>query len=554
MAVFDIKILRKQGRLLEAYDEAIEAIKCSNDSWNRMRMFWVLRDMCEQWSIPLQQTDCTKSIMKQMEWLLTTPIEDRPILQRAYREVAMQLLPQGIEMVKYYRQSKTNAAAAYRQITSDNSIHPLQLHWALQELYGWILLFFLKQNHSWINTHQQKRILYQYLQLQNRRPSLLHSQVLHYALSLYKNTKSFSFSRFVTLWNTATFRNEDFDEINTEYASIPSLFYRTFRELAKENDSTHAFEFLSKVSNAHKGEAARILQERAFAQLERTLQQSETEQEKWNALLQYTCSYSQGGPSECLSRVLSWAISLLEHSDLPGSYDFLAFMTTWNLNNFRTKDWISPSLSRQPTYALAERALIQCLKQVCPPHTVNKHTWEWIVGFCNEALKQSQDPSRILRYLGKVFLWMEDIVNARYVYARLAQMHPQAYYVWEGFAECSIHDFSLQLSLLLKALSSANLSTKARSRLQVKAAQALYSLNQAGASLHMLNQVEKSSLVSQLEILNTYDQLIASIPPSTNPRPLNSTDIEYYHWKARTFAEEMGIEDLLDAQQPDQCK
>lgn len=545
MSVFDIKILRKQGRLLEAYDEAIEAIKCSNDSWNRMRMFWVLRDMCEQWSIPLQQTDCTKSIMKQMEWLLTTPIEDRPILRRAYREVAMQLLPQGIEMVKYYRLSKKNAAAAYRQITSDNSIVPQRLHWALQELYGWILLFFLKQNHSRINIPQQKRILYQYLLLQNERPSLLHSQILHYALSLYKQTKSFSLSQFVALWNTAAFRKDDFDEIQTEYASIPSLFYRTFRELAKENNSTLASEILSKVSNAHKGEAAHILQESAFPQLERTIQQAQTEQEKWEALLQYIRSYNQGGPSECLSRVLSWAISLLEHSDKPDSYDFLALMATWNLNNFRTKDWFPPSISRQSTYALAERALIQCLKQVCPPHTINKQTWEWIIGFCNEALKQSPTPTRILRYLGKVFLWMEDVVNARYVYTRLAQMLPHAYYAWEGFAECSLHDSSLQLSLLLKALSSDNLSAIALSRLQVKTAQALYSLNLSEVSLHMLNQIEKPSLASQPEMLKTYNHLIASIPSSTIPHPLRSTDIEYYHWKARTFAEEMDIEGLL---------
>lgn len=545
MSVFDIKKLRKQGRLLEAYDEAIEAIKCSNDSWNRMCMFLVLRDMCEQWSIPLQQTDCTKSIMKQMEWLLTTPIENRSILQRAYREVAMQLLPQGIELVKYYRLSKTNAAAAYQQITSDHSIDPQQLHWALQELYGWILLFFLKQNHSKINIAQQKRILYQYLLLQNERPSLLHSQILHYVLGLYKQTKSFSLSQFVALWNTAAFRKDDFEEINTEYASIPSLFYRTFRELAKENDSAHAFELLSKLGNAHKREAALILQESAFPKLERTLQQAQTEQEKWEVLLQYTHSYSHGGPSECLSRVLSWAISLLEHSDHPDNYDFLALMATWNLNNFRTKDWLPPSISRQPTYALAERALILCLKQVCPPHIVNKQTWEWIIGFCNEALKQSPTSSRILRYLGKVFLWIEDIVNARYVYVRLAQMHPHAYYAWEGFAECSVHDLSLRLSLLLKALSSANLSAIALSRLQVKTAQALYSLNLPEVSLHMLNQIEKPSLASQPEMLKTYDHLIASIPSSTIPHPLSSTDIEYYHWKTRTFAEEMGIESLL---------
>lgn len=106
MSQFDIKDLLKQGKITEAYNEAIDAVKLSNNSWTRMRMFWVLREMCEQWSIPLQQADYTRSILKQMAWLLSTPIENKHCLQREYREIEMQLLPLGVEMMKYYRWSK----------------------------------------------------------------------------------------------------------------------------------------------------------------------------------------------------------------------------------------------------------------------------------------------------------------------------------------------------------------------------------------------------------------------------------------------------------------
>lgn len=541
MSQFDIKDLLKQGKITEAYNEAIDAVKLSNNSWTRMRMFWVLREMCEQWSIPLQQADYTRSILKQMAWLLSTPIENKDFLQREYREIEMQLLPLGVEMMRYYRWSKKDANAAYQQLIEDKSIRANELHWALQELYGWVLLNYLKRSQTREDLHAQKQILFHYLQLQNRRPSPLHSQVLNFALRLYKERNGFSLSQFVVLWNTRLLSKEDYEVFNTETASIPPLFVRTFHELGKECRVSHAYKLLYGVNEAHKREASEMLQKYAFPQLEQKLKTSLNEEERWNALLQYTQAYSIGGPSEYLSRVLTWTLYLLENSNQPDSYDFIAFMKAWNIKNFRPQDWLSSYPSPRPLPPLAERAIIQCIKQVAPPHKPSNNIWEWMIGLCNEALKQSTNQMRILRCLAKVFLWSDDKTNAHTIYTRIALLHPHIYYAWEGLSLC-IDDKPLQLAFILKALSSTGLTLKATFRLQIRAALLLHAIHNNEVSLYFLQQIDLDSIDAQSELSNTYRHLLNLISPTTISRPLNNKEKEYYQWMTSHYIKDIGLE------------
>lgn len=49
MSVKEVALLRKQGKLREAYSLAIEDLKEEmDDPWAQMSLFWVLRDICQQ--------------------------------------------------------------------------------------------------------------------------------------------------------------------------------------------------------------------------------------------------------------------------------------------------------------------------------------------------------------------------------------------------------------------------------------------------------------------------------------------------------------------------
>ena len=49
MSVKEVASLRKQGKLREAYNLAVEDLKEDMDNpWAQMSLFWVLRDICQQ--------------------------------------------------------------------------------------------------------------------------------------------------------------------------------------------------------------------------------------------------------------------------------------------------------------------------------------------------------------------------------------------------------------------------------------------------------------------------------------------------------------------------
>ena len=78
---------------------------------------------------------------------------------------------------------------------------------ALHEELGWIIYRYIKAKNftKFWTSLEIRTLLKDYMYLRNERPSMLHSQILNFALSFSKNILNLAFYRFFMLWEPVKF-------------------------------------------------------------------------------------------------------------------------------------------------------------------------------------------------------------------------------------------------------------------------------------------------------------------------------------------------------------
>lgn len=211
MSVKEVTLLRKSGNLKEAYKMAIDDLKEDrNNPWAQMSLFWVLRDICQQ-LCNRNAIDKAKICLKEMSSLLPTMVDDSGAGERAYTNLYKRLQPNADAISKASELSKNDPSNAYVQvknyIDSANDVDS-----ALHEELGWIIYRYIKAKISNLTSLEIRTLLKDYMYLRNERPSMLHSQILNFALSFSKEHSDFSFYRFFMLWEPENLRYEDLNK------------------------------------------------------------------------------------------------------------------------------------------------------------------------------------------------------------------------------------------------------------------------------------------------------------------------------------------------------
>jgi tetratricopeptide (TPR) repeat protein len=234
---------RKEGDLVTAYNMARELIdKDPNDDWNFKAYAWCLIDLIklkvsennqeltQRFSGELKEIDISPSdavLTKSVNYALSISDPSKASLNKA-----KQLSKQG-----QHKEAIQLLQQALAASPNDRNIHD-NLGW---EYYRLAKPIFSQDN---INTFPAKKILSDYIRLENERPSILHSLFLRFADKLV-GSNDFNLVSFLQYWDLKNLREEDYERfVADDGKSFPSIAEKVIQHGAKgalnSNNLDHA--------------------------------------------------------------------------------------------------------------------------------------------------------------------------------------------------------------------------------------------------------------------------------------------------------------------------
>lgn len=447
MSVKEVTLLRKSGNLKEAYKMAIDDLKEDrNNPWAQMSLFWVLRDICQQ-LCNRNAIDKAKICLKEMSSLLPTMVDDSGAGERAYTNLYKRLQPNADAISKASELSKNDPSNAYVQvknyIDSANDVDS-----ALHEELGWIIYRYIKAKISNLTSLEIRTLLKDYMYLRNERPSMLHSQILNFALSFSKEHSDFSFYRFFMLWEPENLRYEDLNKGYYNGSEIPSLISRICRQIVNSGEDIDV-EMLCEKINLPKTETLDLLREPQFWEI-MNLHKEGKMREMFEAFTVYNKRNAVYGASHWHSEVLKIAE---RHMNGQETWRFIYFFRDWRYENLMDADWKEETDNNGNTYKpLAVKAAKKCYEYLKESHPRDAELVSWLDSLYNVLIERAKKDEWILRQRAIIYTWQQQYDLAINVYKSLLLEMSEKYYVWSELADCIQDSNELKIALLSKAL------------------------------------------------------------------------------------------------------
>lgn len=217
----EVFALRKEGLLDNAYAMSLELIADNpNDDWNIKAFAWCLYDLTKR-SVSQNDYDSAKTYCDRLvslpideaDEMLYKAVENAKVLANPEKRIIIQAKEKSkqgehIEALKLFRQ-------ACIKFPDDIDLNT-QFAWELHK-EGKILFESDK-----VDTLKVRKILSEYINLKNERPSQLHSLFLNLADKI-KDSEDFNFINFLKLWDLKNLRDEDYQRNHFQGNIFPSL-------------------------------------------------------------------------------------------------------------------------------------------------------------------------------------------------------------------------------------------------------------------------------------------------------------------------------------------
>lgn len=199
MPYSEINSLRKQGRLPEATALAENEYQKMPGKFEAIALFWCLND-------ELKMSDSTDNdhLVERMRSLAQKHDPDNELLKKVIASAENMRTPQG-----------------------------------QAEKKGWNVLRQLQQTDV-ADINSRKRLLWEYLQLDNPRPSKLHSRIMAEALKMESaEPETFAFSKFADMWDLHNLSTEDWRQTTSKNGfKMPSAVERIISAYIREMHMT----------------------------------------------------------------------------------------------------------------------------------------------------------------------------------------------------------------------------------------------------------------------------------------------------------------------------
>lgn len=443
--VSEISSLRKNGRLKEAYDMAVQELDLNpDDSWIQMSLFWVLRDSCHVLIEKGEKDRCRKYLDKMAE-LLPTMVDNKGIGRHSYEKLRQSLSPDADRMIHASELSKTDPESAFEKVFCFVD-SPESLDRSQHEQFGWILYRYLKSEIATIETERFTALTEVYLALENERPSMLHSTMMKLALCYVKEHKNFKFADFLISWDVELFLDEDYDEQRYNGKNIPSLVERVCRQLASCSGS--GVEILLGKTDISDDEILEYFREGVFWNLMNIYKEGRKDV-LYDAFYDYVDKYSSYGGSFRHSEILKLAMRCMNEQD---SWRFLDFFRKWGYENLSKDDFRDVSDENgNVAKSLAVRVAKKCFEVVRVKRDKDPDLLAWMSVMFDYIIARTVEDEWVTRQRAIIHIWGEDYEKARDIFKSLLLKMGDKYYIWSELAEC-VEDDDLKLALMSKSL------------------------------------------------------------------------------------------------------
>ena len=443
MSFKDVNSLRKAGKLNEALRLAEFDLQTEQSHWTYSALFWVLRDYCNQY-IAQKQNQYALNVLQRMESIIGNINDYDGVAENTLQSIRRQLTPLWEEVNKLSELSKNGQEEfAYTQICElnrNNNLSPI-----LHEDFGWIIYRFLKKCHESCGSINARRALHTYLQLQIKRPSTLHSQILNVATMISEKYSDFKFLPFLELWDVETLSDEDFCSSFWNNKEIQPLVERIIERCFKLgyglNEVKEAF---TKNQNISEDLVSFVFSRCHFFNIFNYSKENNI-QAFFSGIDDYTSTIN--GlliKNEYHSRILSLYLwKLPEEKDI----ESVLVINKWGLDNFRSEDWLRERKEEKDFPSLVEK-VIKHYYSGLKRNSFNNIAPEF-EQLLEKACKQYDD-DQLERNLAILMLAKGDKEKALSIYRSLL-LNLNRFYVWKELAEAT-DDVELKISAYCKAI------------------------------------------------------------------------------------------------------
>ena len=227
----DVFALRKKGLINEAYSLAVELIEeAPNDEWTIKAYAWCIYDLVKG-AVNKSDYITAKQYIVQLDKITIDESDD--VFFKAIEHVKNLAIPERKVIFQAKEQSKNGNhkealilfKQAMQQFPNDIDLNT-QFAW---ELWKEGKIIFETEN---VNVLHAKRLLADYIKLQNERPSQLHTLFLRFADKII-DKDDFNLIAFLKLWDLSKLREEDFKPYFKDEKTYPSIAEKVIQHAAK---------------------------------------------------------------------------------------------------------------------------------------------------------------------------------------------------------------------------------------------------------------------------------------------------------------------------------
>ena len=528
MSFKEVTALRKSGRLQEAYNMAKTDLEQEQSEWTYSAMFWVLSDYGKQY-IGQSEKEKARECLCKMTNLHEYMDDNEGYAKRAINNLHRQLIPNWDLVYNMSELAKAgNVEEAYNKLVDINKSTPLDAE--LHDDFGWVIYRYLNKKYEEIGSINSRKALAIYMNLDNERPSLLHSQILNVATKVSEKYHDFRFLPFLKMWGPLNFTDNDFQISYWEGKEISPLVERIIERCFKLGYSLDevmdAFEVNPRINNV-----VDVFSRYSFFEINRlykgeVLLLIKSINDYLNAI------NGKEIKNEFHSKILSMYLRKLPEDK---TSEVILALENWGFNNFREEDWNREDYEEREMPSLVEKAIGRYLKALKLRQYQN--TTVAFTELLNEAISCYSDDDQLERSLASIKIAQGEREEALSIYRSLL-LKLNRYYVWKELSDAT-DDKTLKISALCKAIISES-QDKFLGSVHLALAGLLIEENQLEAAKGELNTFKNTYQREGWGPNDEYKRLVQLIPDSV----VGTTDNKPFYLDHILPAEEFVYSDI----------
>lgn len=446
----EITELRHKGQLKKALELARQMQREEPGEWANTCTFWVLRDIAQllvQNPSP-ENIKATHAFIKEMRALLPRMRDDIDAGPMAILKLQKPITPHYDDIKQLSELSKSDPVSAYNQAVAIAGTDGKNLNSILHEDYGWIIYRYLKARLDELSSIKVRSLLRDYINLQNDRPSMLHSMILNFALNFARSHHDFLFPNFILLWGIDNLRNEDLRDGYDHGKTISSLISRICAQLSVSDNplidelSEHPGLNADKVVDMQRCHWFWILFD---------LQKNNSMPQFWHTINDYSARFGRYNATKWHSEIISLATRKVDEQY---HCQFIEMMCSCSQAGMTADDFKPTKGTDDKEYPpIATQYAKKCyeIAKSQPQWRKNELLLDSLIVLYDDIESHNAGDEWTARQRAILSVWRGDQADAAARYRTLLRTLSDKYYIWQEMAHCTA-DLDTRIGLLLHAL------------------------------------------------------------------------------------------------------